>query len=54
MYTKQPHNVLMCALTATEVPHLKALVSAEDLQAFVIVTPAQEVLGRGFVPLKEE
>jgi hypothetical protein len=54
MYTHQPHNVLMCALTVTEVPHLKALVSAEDPLAFVIVAPVQEVLGKGFVPLKEE
>ena len=54
MYTGQPHNVLMCALTATEVPHLKAVVTAQDPSAFVIVTPAQEVLGMGFSPLQEE
>ena len=54
MYTHQPHHVLICALTVTEVAHLKALVSAEDPQAFVIVAPVQEVLGKGFVPLKEE
>jgi len=54
MYTGQPHNVLMCALTATEVPQLKAVVSAQDPNAFVIVSPAQEVLGKGFAPLREE
>jgi len=54
MYTSQPHNVLMCALTATEVPQLKAVVSARDPNAFVIVSPAQEVLGKGFAPLQEE
>jgi uncharacterized membrane protein len=52
MYTGKQHSVLMCALTVTEVPHLKALVQEIDPQAFVIVSPAQEVLGRGFVPLK--
>lgn len=52
MYTGKRHSVLMCALTATEVAHLKALVSKTDPKAFVIVSPAQEVLGRGFVPLK--
>jgi len=54
MYTGQPHNVLMCALTVTEVPQLKAVVSAHDPNAFVIVSPAQEVLGKGFAPLHEE
>jgi len=44
----------MCALTATEVPQLKAVVSAEDPNAFVIVSPAQEVFGKGFAPLQEE
>jgi hypothetical protein len=50
-YTGQPHPVLIVALTVTEVNHLKALVSECDPQAFVIVMPAQEILGRGFQPL---
>lgn len=54
MYTHQPHAVLMCALTVTEVAHLKAVVHAQDPDAFVIVSPAQEVLGNGFQPLYEE
>jgi uncharacterized membrane-anchored protein YitT (DUF2179 family) len=52
MYTGKQHSVLMCALTVTEVPQLKALVRDADPQAFLIVSPAQEVLGRGFIPLK--
>lgn len=44
----------MCALTVTEVEHLKAVVSERDPSAFVIVSPAQEVLGSGFVPLQEQ
>jgi len=52
MYTGKQHAVLMCALTVTEVPHLKSLVLDADPQAFVIVSPAQEVLGRGFSPLQ--
>jgi len=52
MYTGKQHSVLMIALTVTEVPHLKSLVSKTDSNAFVIVSPAQEVLGRGFLPLK--
>ena len=53
-YTGQPHPVLLVALTVTEVNHLKALVSEVDPTAFVIVMPAQEVLGRGFQPLQTE
>jgi len=51
MYTQQERKVLMVALTVTEMPHLKALVSAKDTHAFVIVAPVQEVLSRGFQPL---
>ncbi|UCH60301.1 MAG: DUF2270 domain-containing protein [Anaerolineales bacterium] len=53
MYTGKTHNVLMIALTVTEVPHLKSLVNAHDPQAFMIVFPAREILGRGFMPLQE-
>lgn len=52
MYTGKEHSILMCALTITEVSQLKALVNAIDPQAFVIVMPAQEVLGKGFSPLE--
>ncbi len=51
MYTGQDRSVLMCALTVTEVHHLKECVAQADPEAFVIVSPAQEVLGRGFNPL---
>jgi uncharacterized membrane protein len=51
-YTGEPHPILLVALTVTEVNHLKALVSKADPAAFVIVMPAQEVLGRGFEPLQ--
>ena len=54
MFTGQMHSVLLCALTVTEVGRLRSLVSEVDPKAFVIVSPAQEVLGSGFVPLREE
>lgn len=53
MYTQEAHTVLLCALTVTEVNHLKTLVNAADPAAFVIVSPAQEILGKGFMPLSE-
>jgi uncharacterized membrane protein len=49
--TGQSHPVLMCALTAAEVPRLKELVKSEDAQAFVVVLPMHEVLGSEFAPL---
>jgi uncharacterized membrane protein len=51
MYTGKTHAILMCALTVTEVPQIKDLVAQVDPNAFVVVMPAQEILGRGFMPL---
>ncbi len=53
MYTGEPHPMLMVACTVTEVPQLKALVAQVDEKAFVIVIPAQEILGSGFMPLND-
>lgn len=54
MFTGQNRSVLLCAITISEVHNLKAAVAKEDPNAFVIVSPAQEVLGRGFNPLEED
>jgi len=54
MFTGQDRSILMCAITVTEIHNLKAAVAKEDPNAFVIVSPAQEILGRGFNPLTEE
>jgi uncharacterized membrane protein len=53
MFTGKPHQVLMCALTVSEIPQLKDLVKSVDTNAFVIVSPAQAIFGRGFMPLSE-
>jgi uncharacterized membrane protein len=53
MYTGQERSVLICALTVTEVHNLKFVVHKEDPNAFVVVSAAQEILGRGFNPLAE-
>ena len=53
MYTGQDRSVLICALTVTEVHNLKHAVACEDPAAFVVVSAAQEILGRGFNPLSE-
>lgn len=54
MFTGKSHSILLSAMTLTEIPHLKALVNSEDPNAFVIVTPAQEIFGRGFMPLSDK
>jgi len=54
MFTGKSHQVLLCALTVTEVPQLKHLVKLVDPNAFIIVSPAQEIFGKGFQPLKDE
>ncbi len=53
MYSGESHKVLLCAVTTTEVPHLKELVKEVDPEAFVVVTAAEEVLGRGFLNLEQ-
>jgi uncharacterized membrane protein len=54
MYSGEQHSVLMCALSVSEVAQLEAMVEEEDPSAFVIVSPAQEVRGLGFVPLEND
>jgi uncharacterized membrane protein len=54
IYSHQERAVLLIALAETEVAHLKFIVRSQDPEAFVVVLPAQEVLGGGFQPLKEE
>lgn len=53
-YSGKEHAVLMVALTVTEVAQLKALVADTDPNAFVIVSPAQGIFGKGFASLEED
>lgn len=54
MYTQKAHEVLICALTETEIDDLKRAVNAADPQGFVVVMPASEIAGKGFTPLDED
>jgi uncharacterized membrane-anchored protein YitT (DUF2179 family) len=47
-YTGEERPVLLCAVSQSEVTRLKRLVQELDPEAFVIVTAASEVLGKGF------
>lgn len=53
-FTGEARQVLLVALTVTEIPRLRALAAQEDPEAFVIVSPAQNVYGKGFQPLEEQ
>lgn len=52
MFTGHEHDVLMCALTAEQISRLNQIISEKDPQAFVMVTPLQDVRGSGFRPLE--
>ena len=52
MFLKQERDVLLVALTVTEIEQLKMIVSEEDPHAFITVIPAKEVVGAGFLPLE--
>lgn len=54
MYGNTERGVLLCAVTVTEVAHLREVVKDADPHAFIIVSPVQEVLGEGFLPLEGE
>ena len=53
MYTGDPRSVLLCAIHPTEVHQLRAIVQSVDPQAFLVINPAQEVVGRGFDTFRE-
>jgi len=54
MFTGEDRAILMCAITVTEVNNLKSLTAKIQPGAFVITTNANEVFGRGFVPLADK
>jgi len=51
-YTDSEKTVLMIALTVTEIPSLKEIIREVDPKAFVIVSPAQDIMGGGFSPIE--
>lgn len=54
MCSGEERTVLMSALTATEIAELKSIIKEIDPQAFVIVSPARNVLGEGFEPIHKK
>lgn len=48
MYTKKAKNILIIVVKPKEIIKLKKIIEQKDEKAFVIITPAQDVLGNGF------
>ena len=48
MYTQEEKLVLMCAAGRGDVLKIKHIVQENDKDAFIIITNAREVLGKGF------
>ena len=53
-FTNRDQTILLIALTITEIAGLKAIVASEDPAAFLIISPAEEILGSGFISLDPE
>ena len=51
MYSGADKKVLLCVISRTESPQLRAIVSDCDPRAFVIATDVHEALGEGFRPM---
>ncbi len=52
MYTGEPRNVLLCALTDVQIKPMREIVSEHDPNAFVVVTEASDIRGGGFRPFE--
>jgi len=50
MHDGEPRDVLLCAVTNVQIPHIKEIVHRVDPKAFVVVNTVKEVLGGGFRP----
>lgn len=48
MYKKEEKNVLMCVASRGEVREIMQIVNNIDKNAFIVITNAREVFGKGF------
>ena len=54
MFSKTPRTTLLCAIRSHEILALKRVVAAVDPHAFMILTNAREVVGKGFNAISEK
>jgi len=48
MYKRQNQNLLLCVVSRGEVREIRAIINEIDKNAFIIITNAREVFGKGF------
>ena len=48
MYKQEEKNVLMCVVSRGEVREIMQIVNSIDKNAFIVITNAREVFGKGF------
>lgn len=53
LYTGKEREILYCVVSQSEVGRLKEIIHKNDPKAFVVITPAHEVLGEGFKSFKQ-
>lgn len=53
LYTGQKREILYCVVSQSEVSKLKEIIHKNDPKAFVVISPAHEVLGEGFKSFKK-
>ena len=47
-YTGKFKKVIICTIKEKEIPKLKDIIKSADIESFVLITDAKEVLGKGF------
>ncbi len=52
LYQGRRKNVFLCVVNRRHLKHLEQLIAKADPAAFLVVSEAHEVLGEGFIPLK--
>jgi len=53
LYTGKEREILYCVVSQSEIGRLKEIIHRNDPKAFVVITPAHEVLGEGFKSFKQ-
>lgn len=48
MYKSEDKNIILCVASRTEVPAIRKIIDKTDSSAFLIITNAREVYGKGF------
>jgi len=52
MYTGKRRDVLLCAITDVQIPHLEAIIREADPDAFMMITEASDIRGGMFRPFE--